>query len=207
MAEKRYVVTGHMAAFDTFTSDGKRRMSFFRGQAVPEDATPDAIKHNLDVNLIAEVPGSGPVGVDTAGAAIAGDERAGEVDGKPGETFLQANTVSDEQAKRRGLSDDKRDGDADSDVAAKREAARSKLPSDGSVPDGRASQATWVEYHVAQGGNYSDLAKQDKAELVSLAQQRTGTAPAPAPASTPSTTTPATSASTAAKPTPAKPSK
>lgn len=196
---KSYVVIGHMAAFDTFGPEGKRRMSFFRGQPVPPDATPEAIEHNLSVNLIAEVPGSEPVGVDSSGAVVAGDERAGDVAGGPGEVFLQANTVSDEQAKLRGLTDDK-PVEVDSDVASKREAAKAKLPSDGSMPDGRAGKDVWVEYHVAQGGSFDDLSKQDKAELVSLAQQRSGT--------TTTTAVPTPSASTTtAKPTPGKPNK
>jgi len=61
---------------------------------------------------------------------------------------------------------------ADPELEARRAEARSKLPADGSAPDGRASQAVWVEYLVREGGNYDDLASQDKAELTKLAKAR-----------------------------------
>lgn len=47
-----------------------------------------------------------------------------------------------------------------------RVAARSKLPADGSAPDGRASQAVWVEYGVAQGRDYTALAALGKDDLM-----------------------------------------
>ncbi|MEV0214288.1 hypothetical protein [Micromonospora sp. NPDC050695] len=61
---------------------------------------------------------------------------------------------------------------ADPELETRRAAARAKLPADGSAPKSSHGQDVWVEYHVAQGGNYDDLAKQDKAELIKLAQSR-----------------------------------
>lgn len=47
-----------------------------------------------------------------------------------------------------------------------RVAARSKLTASGGVPDGRASQAVWVEYAVAQGRDYTAASALSKDELV-----------------------------------------
>ncbi|MFI1194074.1 hypothetical protein ACH4T9_12565 [Micromonospora sp. NPDC020750] len=61
---------------------------------------------------------------------------------------------------------------ADPEAETRRAAARTKLPADGSMPKSTHGHDVWVEYHVAQGGDYDDLVKQDKADLVKLAQQR-----------------------------------
>jgi hypothetical protein len=167
----QYVVTGHCVSVDTFTDAGYQRVMFYRGQTLPADVRAEQIRHNLDVGLIAEVPGSADTGVDSAGAAVADGERAGDFQGEPGERFDAANSTTTEQGVQNTPEDNTRQQAVDS-TEAKRAAARAKLPTDGSAPDGRASQAVWVEYHVTQGGNYDDLVKQDKAELIKLAQQR-----------------------------------
>lgn len=168
MSDKRYVVTGHLAAFDTMTENGLTRVTFYRGQPVPPDATIKAIEHNLSVNLIAAVGGDEPVGVDAAGAAVAGDDRAGDAGSEPGEPFLTANTVTEEQAKDVSLLDTR----SDSGVDVKRQAAQAKLPTDGAAPDGRASQAVWAEYLVSKGSSYADVKDADKAELINLSEQQ-----------------------------------
>ena len=61
---------------------------------------------------------------------------------------------------------------ADPELETRRAAARAKLPADGSAPKASHGQDVWVEYLVAQGGNYDDLAKQDKKELQELAARR-----------------------------------
>lgn len=168
---KRYVVVGHCVTVDTFTDAGYQRIMFYRGQTLPEDVRAEQIRHNLDVNLIAEVSGSEQAGVDSAGAAVAGDERAGEFDGDPGERFDAANSTTPEQGAQGTPEDTTRRSEADA-TEARRAAARAKLPADGSPPKASNGQDVWVEYHVAQGGNYDDLVKQDKPELIRLAEQR-----------------------------------
>lgn len=64
------------------------------------------------------------------------------------------------------------DGGQAAEVDAKRAEAQGKLPKDGSMPDKRAGQAVWVEYLVAQGSSYEDVRNADKADLISLAEQR-----------------------------------
>ncbi len=58
--------------------------------------------------------------------------------------------------------------DADAAAEAKRADARAKLPADGSAPDGRASEAVWVEYAVAQGLDRAEAEKAGKEELRKL---------------------------------------
>lgn len=61
---------------------------------------------------------------------------------------------------------------ADPELETRRAAAREKLPADGSMPKPQNGHDVWVEYHVAQGGNYDDLVKQDKQDLIDLAKSR-----------------------------------
>lgn len=61
---------------------------------------------------------------------------------------------------------------ADPELETRRAEARTKLPADGSAPHHNAGQAVWVEYLVAQGGRYEDLASQDKADLQAIAKAR-----------------------------------
>ncbi|WP_328344805.1 hypothetical protein [Micromonospora sp. NBC_00421] len=165
-----YVVTGHCAQFDTVTDAGHQRVMFYRGQTVPADAKPGQIEHNLSVGLIEKVGGSQDVGVDSAGAVVADTERVG-ADGDPGEQFDAANATTGEQAESR-LPERTSTEDAGEALATKRAAARGKLPTDGSPPKSSHGQDVWVEYHVAQGGSYDDLAGQDKQALIDLAKSR-----------------------------------
>jgi hypothetical protein len=47
-----------------------------------------------------------------------------------------------------------------------REAAKAKLPADGTAPDGRAAKDVWVEYAVVKGMDRGEAEKADKAELI-----------------------------------------
>lgn len=169
MAEnKRYVVTGHMAVFDTATDSGRMRVTFYRGAQVPADVKPEQIEHNLSVGLIAEVPGSEPAGIDTAGAVVVGDERLGG--GKPGEEFAGANTPQSQSDEDKAATAKAK---ADADLAEKRAEAQAKLPEDGSAPDGRASREVRIEWLAKQGHDYDELVKTDDAALKDLVKQRT----------------------------------
>jgi hypothetical protein len=61
---------------------------------------------------------------------------------------------------------------ADVDLVQRRAAAKAKLPTDGSAPDGRQSQTVWVEYLVSKGSNYDDVKDASKEELQALAKQQ-----------------------------------
>ncbi len=60
----------------------------------------------------------------------------------------------------------------DDEVEQKRAAARQKLTEIGGEPDGRSSQAVWVEYLVGRGSRYEDVKDATKADLMKLAEQQ-----------------------------------
>lgn len=156
-----YQVVGQCAHVTTYAIDGgKRTELLYKGSTVPQSATEKEIKHLLSLKLI-EAVGGEPFGTHEVGAVAGGDVRTG-LDGKPvqsAEPGVGQPLTSDEEK-------------AAAEIAERRAAAKAKLPADGSAPDGRASQAVWVEYLTAQGGSYDDLAKADKADLIKLAEQR-----------------------------------
>lgn len=57
------------------------------------------------------------------------------------------------------------------EVLARREAAKAKLPQDGSAPDGRASKDVWVEYAVTKGYSRSEVEKSDRDDIKALFKQ------------------------------------
>lgn len=61
----------------------------------------------------------------------------------------------------------------DAEAEKARAEARSKLPDDGSLPDGRAGHAVWVEAAVARGYAYEAAVKEDKKGLMDLLKQST----------------------------------
>lgn len=55
--------------------------------------------------------------------------------------------------------------DVDSDEAAKRTEAQAKLDEIGGTPDGRSSEAVWVEFAVREGLDFAEARKAGKEEL------------------------------------------
>lgn len=173
---------------------GKSVQLLLKGALVPADAP--QLQRLVEDGFVAKVGKDETGGVDAAGIPAA----AYDADVPAGLTSTPV-VKSDEQVRADREAADK--AKADDEVSRKRAEAQAKLPPVGELPDGRASQAVWVEYHVRDGGNYDDLAKQDKTELVSLAQQRSSTSNASSTTTAPTAPT----STTTAKPTPAKPSK
>lgn len=139
-----YQVIGECAHATVDTPHGRAKILLYKGALVPAEAP--ELEHLLSTGLVAKVSDEETGGVNADGV-----------------------TVTEAEQKAQGP-----EADAAAKLAADREAAQAKLPPDGSMPDGRASQAVWVEYHVAQGGNYEELSKQDKPTLVELAKSRQG---------------------------------
>lgn len=112
----------------------------YKGAIVPDDCDPKRVKHLLDTGLIAEV-------------------------GKAADAELAPNAavVPDEFATTGGEQPAVESGQAELD--RRREAARAKLPSDGSAPDGRASHEVWVEYAVARSLSREEAEKASKDDL------------------------------------------
>lgn len=112
----------------------------YKGAIVPDDCDPKRVKHLLDTGLIKEI-------------------------GKAADAELAPNAavVPDEFATTGGEQPAVESGQAELD--RRREAARAKLPSDGSAPDGRASHEVWVEYAVARGLSREEAEKASKDDL------------------------------------------
>ncbi len=116
----------------------------YKGAPVPPDQDPKRLKHLLDTEMIAPV---GEVGV-APNAAV----------------------VPDEFATTGGQRVQPESGQAEID--RKRDAAKAKLPADGSAPDGRAAHEVWVEYAVAKGLDRQEAEKASKDDLKSALAQK-----------------------------------
>jgi len=152
--KKRYQVLSACVIVPVVTNDGTEMIqTVYSPGSFEADPQHPRIVHNVDSGYIAEIGEKAATGTDAAGAVMLDDKRVDGADpGAP--VVLNDPGVVNEQQQARS-------------------AAAAKLPEDGSAPDGRASQAVWVEYLARQGYNYDDLAGQDKAELQKLAKQST----------------------------------
>lgn len=149
----RYQVIGHCAHATTRGSSGRVRQLFFKGQLLPEDTPGQEIRHLLSVNLIKPVGAPATPTVSASAAQPVTDTPVGQP------TLTEAEITATAPANPA----------TDTEVEAKRAAARAKLPTDGSRPDGRAAQAVWVEYLVTKGYSYDAVVNEPKATLMELA--------------------------------------
>jgi hypothetical protein len=164
---QRYKVVGACAHATVDTRDGRRRLLHLRGTLLPPGVPGEEIRHLLAVRLVAPVNGDAPAAPDDQPDDLStdpvGDPPPGH-DNPPGETATSP------------LPDGQETGQAppaepDPDVETKRAAARAKLPADGSKPDGRHGQPVWVEWLAQRGYDYDTLVKEDKPQLMNLANQ------------------------------------
>lgn len=137
-----YRVVGQCAHVRTRTDAGVMTLMLYKGSPVPADAPADQIRHLLSVGLIAQVGGTAKSAPPVVEPALVTEPETPQVP-------VVANSP-------------------DPALDAERQAAREKLPSDGSAPDGRASKAVWVEYAVASGYDYDTVAAAEKADIVAL---------------------------------------
>ncbi|MFI2663270.1 hypothetical protein [Micromonospora carbonacea] len=163
MSDATYQIVGECAYVSTDTPSGRTRVLLYKGALVPGNAP--ELKHLLDTGLVVKVGGDETGGVNADGlTTIEADDLDDDVPRRDSDGVLTSTYSSGEQP-----TGDQSDADS---ADSKRAAAQAKLPKDGSMPHPNAGQPVWVEWHVKQGGDYDDLAKQDKADLVKLAQQR-----------------------------------
>ena len=178
MAEQ-YQVVGALAAFTVSDAEGgAQKLTFYKGNMVPQGVPQNEIEHNLSVKLIAKVGGdaeipamTGPLG-DGTSRPPEGNALADPVPLDRAPTVVSPAVATTEQVEAgTGVALEQATGTtSQSSVDAKRAAARAKLPTDGSEPDGRASQAVGVEYLVARGSRYDDVKDADKTDLQKLAK-------------------------------------
>jgi hypothetical protein len=158
---KRYQVVGAAALLTQDSVTGPMTVHVYRGAVVGPGARPEEIRHNLSVGLLAEIPADGAAGVDAAGVPLVDGQRTvgGGEPGGPEQPAAPAPAVEPSKT------DGEQAGDA---AAARRDAARAKLPADGAAPDGRASKDVWVEYAVAAGYDRATVEATDRDEIKAL---------------------------------------
>ncbi len=135
-----YQVTADCAYVTVDTLSGKTKTLAYRGALIPGDAP--ELKHLLDSNMVTKVGGDAGPGVNADG---------GRGPAQPPDTPAAATTDAGTDA---GDPDEQRRADA-----------RAKLAELGGTPDGRSSEAVWVEYAVTQGLDRAEAEKVGKDEL------------------------------------------
>lgn len=161
---------------------GKSVHAFYQGAVLPEGVPDSRIQDLLAKGSIVEL-GTQPIAPNAAVQqdpargldSVTVDELRGEQPDAPREDpMLEAGRQVAETVTEQGAIDKAtQDPAADPAVEQKRAQARQKLAELGtSAPDGRASQAVWVEYLVGRGSNYDDVKDVSKAELIKLVEQQ-----------------------------------
>jgi hypothetical protein len=149
---KRYQVASACVLIPVAGADGLPVIStLYRGSVFEADPDNVRVVHNVDSRYIVEIDADATPGVDVVGEPPVENERA-----------VGDGAASDPPPP----GDGSRPGQAATDVEAKRAAARAKLPTDGSAPDGRLGQDVWVEYAVSKGMDRAEAEKASKADLV-----------------------------------------
>jgi hypothetical protein len=151
MTEKdRYQITADCAYVTVQTLTGTAVALGYRGAFVsPDDPK---LQHLLDSGMVAKVDDGASIGVNAEGTTGPAETPAA------GPTsVVSAVPYTDEQLK----------ANADKAAAdAKREAAKAKLPADGSAPHQNASEDVWVAYAVSKGLDEAESKKAGKAEII-----------------------------------------
>ncbi len=144
----QYQLTADCAYLTTETATGRAKVLAYRGAYIAPDAP--ELKHLLDSGMAAKVGDGGGFGLNAEGGLGAAETPAEGPRSVVSATVPTTDTVSTS---------------ADADAERRQAAARAKLPSDGSAPDGRASEDVWVEYAVARGMDRDEASKAGKEEI------------------------------------------
>ncbi|MFC0504231.1 hypothetical protein [Micromonospora costi] len=175
-----YQLVGECAYVSTNTALGRAKVLVHKGALIPADAP--ELKHLLDIGMAARVGGDETGGVNAAGepAAVADRTVVPASDGsramEPVEEQTATGTAHGQSLNVSNADAEPTEEDkAAAETAARRQAAREKLAAlGGKAPDGRASTDVLVEYLVAQGGNYDDLIRSERSDLVETVKSRQG---------------------------------
>ncbi len=147
----RYQVVGECAHVVVTDHSGVAAVNLlYKGAFLPDGVDEARLRHLLASNLVAKVEGE-PIAPN---AAVDQDPTVGIPSGAP----------VDNQAANVGESGDS----SEPTLTAEQQAARMQLPSDGSAPDGRKSDAVIVEWLVIKGYDRTEVEKADRAELRKL---------------------------------------
>ncbi|MET0416051.1 MAG: hypothetical protein ABW022_08525 [Actinoplanes sp.] len=182
MSDRYQVVAecAHVAVVDH--SGVKSTHLLYKGAFLPEEVDSERLKFLIDGGFVAKEDGTpiapnASVEQDPARGleSVTTDVLRGEKAEAPREDpALKAGRRVAETVTDEGRIDKAAEapGTVRDETESKRAAARAKLPADGSEPDGRASQAVWVEYLAGRGSSYDDIKDADKADLIKLAKQQ-----------------------------------
>jgi hypothetical protein len=142
---------------------GRTVQLLYKGAIVPAQAP--QLQRLAELGFVAEV------GKEETGGVNADGVPAGAFTTEVPEGVTSTPVEKTEEQKRADAESGAK-AKTDREVADRRAAAKAKLPTDGSAPHANAGQSVWVEYLVARGSNYDDIATADKDDLVRLAKQQ-----------------------------------
>ncbi len=155
MGDKRYQVVGECAHVVVTDVSGVSAVNLlYKGAYLPDGVDEKRLQHLIDSKLVAEegevpvapnasVPRDASVGIPPVESGDTGEPTGGEDGG------------------------DSPAGGAE--LTADQQAAKAQLPADGSVPDGRKSDAVFVEYLVGRGYDRGEVSKAAGKDLRRLA--------------------------------------
>ncbi len=160
----RYQVIGECAHVVIRDVSGVSAMTLlYKGAPIPDGVEEARLKHLVDSGLVAKVEDV-PLAPN---AAIEQDPKVGIPTSKPeGDDSGKGDgvhpTVTEEQRQAQRES---------AETEQKRADARAQLPTDGSAPDGRKSDAVFVEYLVGRGYDRAEVEKASGGDLRRLAKE------------------------------------
>lgn len=137
-----------------------------KGALVPADAP--ELQRLLSIGYVAAVGDEETGGLNADGVPAG----ALQVEVPPGVTSTPVEVSEEQRQSAEKALADAEQAKTDAAVEERRAAARAKLPEGGAMPDGRAGKDVWVEWLVANGSRYEDVATADKADLIELARSR-----------------------------------
>jgi hypothetical protein len=159
----RYQVTGECAHVVVTDHTGVSAVNLlYKGAFLPDGVDEKRLKHLLDTGLVGKVDGE-PLAPNAAISAQAagldtGNSDSGKGDGSTDTVHPPVLTPEQEEAQRKVLTES-------AETQRKRDAAKAKLPADGSAPHHNAAQEVWVEYAVAKGLDRGEAEKASKDDL------------------------------------------
>lgn len=151
---KRYQVISACALIPVTEPGGTTVIrTLYRGHVFDADPADLKVAHNAESGYIAEIGAKAVAGVDNSGTPLV-DDKPTVGGGNPGDPVAlnDPGVVNDEAHQ----------------VAAKREAAKAKLPADGTAPHGNATHETWVEYAVVKGYDRTVVESSSRDEIKAL---------------------------------------
>ncbi len=162
----KYQVVGECAHVVVTDHTGVAAMNLlYKGAFIPDGVDEARLKHLIDTNLVAKVDGD-PIAPN---AAVDQDPRVGI---PPLVKPDNADDKADSDQLHPAVTEDQRQSQRESaETEQKRADARAQLPTDGSAPDGRKSDAVFVEYLVGRGYDRAEVEKASGGDLRRLAKE------------------------------------